>query len=210
MKFVKQRPSMVVLASGNPHKASEFDALMLDIVVEPMPDDFSLPPETGTTYYENALLKAEAVHEQYARQAGVDIPWVMADDSGIEVEALGGGPGIFSARYAGEDATDVDNVNKLLLELEGKQDRRACFVCVIACISPAGDELRADGIFPGTIALETRGYTGFGYDPVFIPDGFSLTVSEISAEEKNRISHRARAAQGLLTQFGGGVTLNSS
>ncbi len=201
---MNQRPSRIVLASGNPHKAREFEALLRGISVEPLPPGFILPPETGNTFFENALLKARSVHEQFASMSDVETPWVMADDSGIEVEALDGRPGIHSARYAGEDATDVDNVEKLLWELKGVEDRSARFVCVIACISPEGEELRADGVFPGAIARRTRGSTGFGYDPVFIPDGFSLTVSELTAEEKNRISHRARAAQGLLTQFGGG------
>lgn len=196
----------MVLATGNPHKAREFDALMGDIHIEPMPTGFTLPPETGGSFFDNAMLKARSIHEQYlqSRQGQGGIPWVMADDSGIEVDALDGGPGIYSARYAGADATDVDNVEKLLRELEGVENRRARFVCVIACVTPAGKELRSDGVFPGAIAKETRGSTGFGYDPVFIPDGYSLTVSELSAEEKNRISHRARAAQGLLTQLSGG------
>ncbi|HDY69325.1 MAG TPA: RdgB/HAM1 family non-canonical purine NTP pyrophosphatase [Actinobacteria bacterium] len=197
-------PRSIVLATGNPHKAREFEALMAGIQVEAMPDDIQLPPETGDTFYENARLKARTVHEALAGRAGGQPPWVMADDSGIEVEALGWGPGIYSSRYAGEDAGDTDNVEKLLAELEGARSRRARFVCVIVGIAPDGRELRAEGVFPGEIAGEPTGRGGFGYDPVFIPEGYSLTVSLLSAEEKNRISHRARAARSLLDQLRGG------
>ena len=117
-------PRSIVLATGNPHKAREFEALMAGIQVEAMPDDIQLPPETGDTFYENARLKARTVHEALAGRAGGQPPWVMADDSGIEVEALGWGPGIYSSRYAGEDAGDTDNVEKLLAELEGARSRR--------------------------------------------------------------------------------------
>lgn len=175
---------------------------MAGIHVEPMPAEFELPEETGATFYENSLLKAAAARERFLEQGAA--LWIMADDSGIEVDALGGAPGIYSARYAGEEATDVDNVYKLLAELEGKDNRRARFVCEIACFAPDGAELRASGVLEGTIAREPHGAFGFGYDPVFIPENYSLTVSELSAEEKNRISHRARAARNLLAQLGGG------
>lgn len=128
----------------------------------------------------------------------------MADDSGIEIEALGGAPGIYSARYAGEDASDTDNVEKLLKELQGRDDRGARFVCVLVCVSATGEELVACGYFEGTIAESPSGRSGFGYDPVFIPLEKKLTVAQISAEEKNRISHRARAAHSLLAQLRGG------
>ena len=179
---------------------------MQGMMVEPMPEGFSLPPETGSTFEDNARLKARAVHDQYGESAADerDIPWVMADDSGIEVDALNGGPGIYSARYAGEDATDVDNVDKLLRELEGREDRSARFVCVIVCVAPDGHEIISEGFFPGSIAHEPGGESGFGYDPVFIPENYSLKVSEMSADSKNRISHRARAAFGLLEKLRGG------
>ncbi len=194
-----------MLASSNANKAREFEALLAGIHIEPMPAGFVLPPETGDSFYENASLKARAVHEQFAREGRASgVPWVMADDSGIEVAALGGAPGIYSSRYAGEEATDEDNLRKLLRELEGAGDRRARFVCVIVCIDPRGGEIRAEGVFPGSITGAPRGESGFGYDPIFVPDGYSLTVAELSAEEKNRISHRARAARCLLEQLGGG------
>jgi non-canonical purine NTP pyrophosphatase (RdgB/HAM1 family) len=199
------QPKTIILATGNPNKAREFEALMEGIHVEPMPPGFELPPETGTSFYENARLKAQAAHDEYLSRAGAgESPWVMADDSGIEVRALGWAPGIYSARYAGEDATDTGNVDKMLSELAGVDERSARFVCVIVCVAPDGAEYRAEGVFPGNITTEPRGRSGFGYDPIFVPDGYSLTVAELSAEEKNRISHRARAARDLLGQLRGG------
>ncbi|MEW6019824.1 MAG: RdgB/HAM1 family non-canonical purine NTP pyrophosphatase [Pseudomonadota bacterium] len=193
----------MVLASSNPNKAREFVPLLEGIGVEPMPAGFELPEETGSTFYENARLKADSVRAQFLERDG-QAPWVMADDSGIEVDALGGAPGIYSSRYAGEDATDRDNLEKMLRELEGREDRSARFVCEIVALDPEGRELRGTGRFEGNIAESPRGASGFGYDPVFIPEGKELTVAEIPAEEKNRISHRARAARSLLAQLLGG------
>ena len=198
------RPKSVTLATSNRNKVREFEALMEGIHLEAMPDSFELPEETGQTFHENARLKAVAVREQFMAHAGVldgNVPWVMADDSGLEVPALAGAPGIYSSRYAGKDATDVDNVNKLLHQLGSSKDRRARFVCEIICISPEGVEYKSSGVLEGIIAAEPHGEFGFGYDPVFIPEGYRLTVSELSAEKKNRISHRARAAHSLLTQL---------
>jgi len=207
----------IIVATSNPNKAREFAKLLPDVEVLPMPEGIELPEETGDTFEENARLKALSVLEQLSEMpgrseivsAGREIApgsklWVMADDSGIEIEALGGAPGIYSARYAGENATDTDNVDKLLKELEGRDDRGARFVCVLVCVSANGDELVANGYFEGTIAESPRGRSGFGYDPAFIPLEKTLTVAEISAEEKNRISHRARAAHSLLAQLRGG------
>ena len=196
------QPERIILATGNPNKAREFEQLFEGIHIDPMPESFVLPPETGGDFEANARLKVEAVRKQYL--ADDSIPWIMADDSGLEVSALGGAPGIYSARYAGEDATDVDNVNRLLDELSDASDRSAHFVCVIVCWSPDGREFVARGDFDGEIAREPHGAFGFGYDPVFIPDKYSLTVSELSAEEKNHISHRARAARILQAQLRGG------
>jgi non-canonical purine NTP pyrophosphatase (RdgB/HAM1 family) len=200
----------IIVATSNPNKAREFAALLPGIDVLPMPEGIDLPEETGATFEENARLKALSVRDQLLKHPGKQLvraggqAWVMADDSGIEVDALGGAPGIYSARYAGEDATDTGNVVRLLAELKGRQDRGARFVCVLVCISAAGEELVAYGYFEGSIAESPRGRTGFGYDPVFIPVKKTLTVSQISAEEKNRISHRARAAHNLLAQLRGG------
>ncbi len=201
-------PITIIVATSNPNKAREFASLLPGIEVVPMPEGIALPEETGATFEENARLKAEAVRERLLEIPGGPLAgghaWVMADDSGIEIDALGGAPGIYSSRYAGEDATDIDNVDKLLAELEGRDDRGARFVCVLVCVSASGEELVATGYFEGTIARAPRGRTGFGYDPVFIPLEKKLTVAEISAEEKNRISHRARAAHNLLAQLRGG------
>ncbi|MHB1389634.1 MAG: RdgB/HAM1 family non-canonical purine NTP pyrophosphatase [Thermoleophilia bacterium] len=193
----------IILATGNANKAREFAALMRGVTVEPMPSGFELPEETGSTFYENSRLKAAAVRQQYLERDN-HAPWVMADDSGLAVAALDGAPGIYSARWAGPDATDIDNVHKLLRELGDEEDRRANFICDIVCFDPDGAELRATGVFEGSIAREPHGDFGFGYDPVFVPEGHSLTVAEISAEDKNRISHRARAARSLLALLGGG------
>jgi len=199
----------IIVATSNPNKAREFAMLLPGVEVLPMPDGIELPEETGTTFEENARLKARSVLNQLSEGTGSEAApsskvWVMADDSGIEIDALGGAPGIYSARYAGEEATDTDNLEKLLNELEGREDRGARFVCVLVCVSEAGEELVAHGYFEGTIADSPRGRSGFGYDPVFIPLEKTLTVSQISAEEKNRISHRARAAHSLLSQLRGG------
>jgi len=208
--------TVILVATSNPNKAREFAALLPGIEVLPMPGSIELPEETGSTFEENALLKARDVREQLLKmddRLAETVPepaaggrvWVMADDSGLEVDALGGAPGIYSARYAGEDATDIDNVNLLLSELEGRTDRTARFVCVLACVAiDSGEELVVRGDFEGSIADAPRGRSGFGYDPVFIPENKTLTVSQISAEEKNRISHRARAAHSLLAQLRGG------
>lgn len=214
----------IIVATSNPNKAREFAKLLPGVEVLPMPEGIELPEETGATFEENARLKAYSVLEQLQKLPGGSLAtdtqdnsqstgadaagrgqlWVMADDSGIEIDALGGAPGIYSARYAGENATDTDNVDKLLKELEGREDRGARFVCVLVCVSASGEELVANGYFEGNIADSPRGQSGFGYDPVFIPLEKKLTVAQISAEEKNRISHRARAAHSLLAQLRGG------
>ncbi|MBE0429036.1 MAG: RdgB/HAM1 family non-canonical purine NTP pyrophosphatase [Thermoleophilia bacterium] len=200
-------PKKIILATANANKAREFQDLLPGMRVEPKPAGFKLPEETGNTFEDNARLKARALREWYLQTASLadgKPPWVMADDSGIEVSALAGGPGIYSSRYAGEQATDVENVSKLLADLSGNPDRSARFVCVIVCYSPEGLEYIAEGELKGVIAAEPHGEFGFGYDPVFIPENYSTTVSELAGEEKNRISHRARAAQSLLSQLGDG------
>ena len=150
----------------------------------------SLPEETGETFIENALLKARHVHAALGGAA-----WVLADDSGIEAAALGGVPGVRSARYAGEHATDEQNLAKLLAALEGSDDRRVRYVAELVAIEPDGAELhgprRADAARSPTLRA-ARG--GFGYDPAFVPEGETRTVAEMSPDEKDAISHRARAA----------------
>jgi XTP/dITP diphosphohydrolase len=181
----------MALASANPHKAEELARLLPGFEVEPYAGP--LPPETGTSFRENALIKARAVHAELGGGC-----WVLADDSGIGASALDGAPGIYSARYAGPQATDAENLNKLLAALAGQPDRAVAYVAELVAIAPDGRELCARGELRGTLAHEPRGSGGFGYDPAFVPDGETRTVAEMSAAEKDAISHRARAAQALL------------
>ena len=184
----------LVLASNNPHKAAEFERLLPGYEVESFGGE--LPEETGASFRDNAELKARHVHRAIA---GAD--WVLADDSGIEAAALGGIPGVRSARYAGEDATDEQNLAKLLAALAGQDDRRVRYVAELVAIAPGGAELHARGELTGTLAEAPRGSGGFGYDPAFVPDGETRTVAEMAPEEKDAMSHRARAAAALRPQL---------
>ena len=181
----------IVLASGNAHKARELGRLLEGWEVETFAG--GLPEETGETFVENARLKARHVH---AALGGAE--WVLADDSGIEAAALHGVPGVRSARYAGEDATDEQNLAKLIGALAGSDDRRVRYVAELVAIAPDGGEVVARGELTGTLADAPRGTGGFGYDPAFVPDGETRTVAEMRPEEKDAISHRARAARALL------------
>ncbi len=192
----------IVLASGNAGKAREFTRLLRPLVVESVPETVMLPPETGQTFAENAEIKARSTF----MQLGGRLP-VIADDSGLEVRALGGKPGIRSARYAGETATDGENVARLLRELAGRSDRSARFVCELVVVVPAyagasPDEaprlVRARGVLEGTIEVEPRGTDGFGYDPVFRPLGWWRTLAEVAPLDKDRVSHRGAAAHHLI------------
>ena len=147
-------------------------------------------PETADTLKGNALQTAQYVYDKYHLSC-------FADDTGLEVEALDGQPGVYSARYAGEHCTFADNVRKLLHEMEGKSNRRACFKTVVALILD-GETHFFEGRVDGTIIESPRGEEGFGYDPVFVPDGFTETFAEMSAEQKNKISHRGRAMAKLI------------
>jgi XTP/dITP diphosphohydrolase len=181
----------IVLASGNAHKARELGRLLEGWEVETFAG--GLPEETGETFVENARLKARHVH---AALGGAE--WVLADDSGIEAAALHGVPGVRSARYAGEDANDEQNLAKLIGALAESDDRRVRYVAELVAIAPDGGEVTARGELTGTLAAAPRGTGGFGYDPAFVPDGESRTVAEMSPGEKDAISHRARAARALL------------
>jgi XTP/dITP diphosphohydrolase len=188
----------VRLASGNPHKARELGVLLPGWRIEPL-DAGPMPEEVGATFYENARAKA-----RYGRTVAEPDVWVLGEDSGLEVEGLGGRPGIRSARYAGEDASDEDNLDRLLEELAGvgPEGRRARYVCELVCLSPELGELRGSGTLDGRIAEEPRGSAGFGYDPVFVPDGESRTVAELGDAWKAGSSHRARAAEALREAVG--------
>jgi XTP/dITP diphosphohydrolase len=187
----------LLLASGNPHKLVELRAALPDWEIGLA--DAELPPERGSTFRENARGKAEA-----GRAAAPPDAWVAGEDSGIEVAGLGDRPGIYSARYAGEDATDEENVEKLLGELHGIEGggRGARYVCELVAIAPDGRELCVRGELEGAITKAPRGDAGFGYDPVFVPLGESETVAELGDGWKSEHSHRARAAQLLAGLLG--------
>lgn len=196
---------IAILASQNLNKKKEFDAILkkydMSLILR---DDAGLPKddveETGSTFEENSLLKAQAVRDMIVSghiTEYMDSP-VVADDSGLMVDALNGAPGIYSARYS-DGSPYNDNNDKLLAELEGlpEEKRTACFVTVITMLFPDGKKIVARGECHGKIATERRGEGGFGYDPVFIPDGFDKTFSELGTDFKNTISHRAKALDKL-------------
>jgi XTP/dITP diphosphohydrolase len=180
----------LVLATRNLHKLRELGRMLDGVALEPLPDDVALPPEDGETYAENALGKARAA------AAALGAP-AIADDSGVEAEALGGGPGIRSARFAGPAASDAENLAKL--RAEAPAGSRLRYVCVMAYAEPGGRERTFEGACGGTLAAEARGTRGFGYDPAFLPDDVAgcRTMAELSDAEKDAISHRGRAARAL-------------
>jgi XTP/dITP diphosphohydrolase len=182
----------LVLATRNEHKLRELTQLMRPIELDPLPDDVTLPPETGTTFADNALGKARAAAAATERTA-------IADDSGIEAAALGGAPGVWSARFAGDGATDEENLAKLLRDVPPDGDTRVAYLCAIACVEPGGPEHVVHGRCEGRLTHEPRGTNGFGYDPAFVPDDHpgDLTMAQLSPEEKDAISHRGRAAREL-------------
>jgi non-canonical purine NTP pyrophosphatase (RdgB/HAM1 family) len=181
-----------LLASGNPHKLRELRELLPGWRIEPL-DAGEEPEETGATYYENALLKA-----RFGRALAAPGRWVLGEDSGIECNALDGAPGLRSARWApGRDQADA-----LVERLEGESERGARMVSELVCLAPAGEEFHAAGVLEGAIAGSRRGEAGFGYDPVFVPDGFDRTVAELGDEWKRRNSHRARSARALAAAIG--------
>jgi XTP/dITP diphosphohydrolase len=183
----------LLVGTSNAGKVAELTRLLADLPVRlcglsdlPAVTDVE---ETGKTFAENAILKAR----YYAAHSGL---WTLADDSGLEVEALGGAPGVLSARYAGPGASDEERMSRLLAELNatGDVERRARFVCVIAIAAPGAEKINCfTGACDGRIAEEARGSGGFGYDPVFVPDGYTQTFGELPRSVKGRISHRARA-----------------
>jgi XTP/dITP diphosphohydrolase len=181
----------LVLATRNHHKLREVGRVMDGVAVEPLPEHVTLPPEDGDTFAANALGKAHAAAAALGRAA-------IADDSGIEAAALDGAPGIRSARYAGPDASDAENLAKLRAEAPAGSPVR--YVCVMAYAEPGGAEHTFTGVCEGTLAADARGSGGFGYDPAFLPaevhDG--RTMAELSDAEKDAISHRGRAARALL------------
>ena len=182
----------LILATHNEHKAVEFRQILPQFLVQTLADlnyDQEIA-ETASDLEGNSFLKADKIYKQYGHI-------VVSDDSGLEVLALGGEPGVFSARYAGEEKNDQRNIEKLLLKMEGVNNRMAQFRTVITWMS-SEKTLQFEGTVTGVIAHEPRGIKGFGYDPVFIPDGHHQTFAELTSNEKNKISHRANATQKLL------------
>jgi XTP/dITP diphosphohydrolase len=191
----------VILASRNEHKLRELAEILPGVELRPLPAGVEMPPEDGDSFAANALIKARAALAATGDAA-------VADDSGIAAVALGGRPGIHSARYAGEDASDEENLAKLLREVAAAgEERRAAYVCVIALVGEGGEELTFEGRCEGRLILEPRGEGGFGYDPAFVPDdtgpGDERTMAELSPDEKHAISHRGRAARLLAAHLGG-------
>jgi XTP/dITP diphosphohydrolase len=197
---MKEFPSTLelVIASTNVHKVREFRAILKPIIrfdllsICDFPD-YTPPEETGKTFEENAILKAEHAAKTLHR-------WVIADDSGLVVPALHGAPGVYSARFAGKDATDHDNRKKLLEQMRHllEEDRNAYYECCIAIASPFGLKKCARGTCEGTILMEQRGGGGFGYDPLFVKNGYNKSFAELEEATKNRVSHRRKALDKVM------------
>ena len=189
----------IVFASGNKHKIQDFSAIIRkyipDIEILSMKDVgiFDDIVEDGVTFEENAMIKAKAVASHGYIGVG--------DDSGLTVEALGGAPGIYSARYAGEHGNDAANNAKLLDDLRDKEDKSACFVCAFACVLPDGREFSVEGKADGVIIEKASGNGGFGYDPIFYLPSLGKTFADLSAEEKNRVSHRGLAVEAFAKKL---------
>jgi XTP/dITP diphosphohydrolase len=191
---VNPRYPRIVLGTGNAHKVAELRAILTPLLpgVELLPYDGPSPVEDGDTFLANAVIKARAAAEWSGLPA-------LADDSGIEVTALGGQPGIHSARFAGTGRDD-DNRALLLDRLRGAPDRTARFVCAAVLVAP-GEQFEAVAVWPGRVLEAERGSGGFGYDPIFAPDDSAGSAAELSAEEKNRVSHRGRAFRELAARL---------
>ena len=180
-----------MLGSRNAHKLRELTSLIVPHELVPLPDEIELPEEVGATFEENALTKARATCRAVGRPS-------LGEDSGIVVAALAGAPGIRSARYAGERASDEKNLIALLRATADAEDRDAAYVCALAFVAPSGEERLFEGRCEGRLAESPRGAGGFGYDPIFVPaDGpdRGMTMAELLPEQKNAISHRAKAAR---------------
>jgi len=191
----------LILATRNDHKLRELAQILDRVELLPLPLHVDLPPEDGETFEANALIKARATHKACGEPA-------LADDSGIAARALDGRPGVRSARYAGEDASDEENLELLISELRDSDDRRVAYVCALAHIDDQGRETVVEARCEGKLIHERRGSRGFGYDPAFVPDdtgpGDERTMAELSDAEKHAISHRGRAARTLAGHLGVG------
>jgi XTP/dITP diphosphohydrolase len=195
-------PRRIVLATRNEHKLRELRDILPGVELVALPDDVALPREDADSFAANALIKARAAHRATAEPA-------LADDSGIEAAALAGVPGVHSARYAGPEASDEQNLALLLDETREVRDRSVAYVCVIAYVGERGDEHLFEGRCEGKLALEPRGGGGFGYDPAFVPTDTGpdddRTMAELNPAEKHAISHRGRAGRALAAFLGVGA-----
>ncbi len=194
----------LICATRNDHKLRELSQILTAAELVRLPDEVELPPEDGDTFGANALIKARATHQACGAPA-------LADDSGIAARALGGRPGVRSARYSSENATDQENLDLLISELRDSKDRRVAYVCALAHVGADGSETVVEARCEGILILEPRGTGGFGYDPAFVPDdtgpGDERTMAELSDSEKHAISHRGRAARAMAERLGlGGTT----
>jgi XTP/dITP diphosphohydrolase len=189
----------LIVATRNDHKLRELSQILTDVELVPLPAEMELPPEDGETFEANALIKARATHAACGAAA-------LADDSGIAARALGGRPGVRSARFAGENASDQENLDLLISELREASDRSVAYVCALAHIGVDGTETVVEARCEGTLILEPRGNRGFGYDPAFVPhdtgSGDERTMAELTDPEKHAISHRGRAARALAEKLG--------
>ena len=191
----------LVVATRNPHKLGELAESLPALELIPLPPEVELPPEDGDTFAANALIKARAAREATGEAT-------LADDSGICARSLDGRPGVRSARFAGEGASDEENLELLLSKMSGREDRSVAYVCALAHVAPDGTETVVEGRCEGELSERPRGSGGFGYDPAFVPRNTGAaddrTMAELSPEEKNAISHRGRAARALAEALGMG------
>ncbi|HTB32128.1 MAG TPA: RdgB/HAM1 family non-canonical purine NTP pyrophosphatase [Bacteroidia bacterium] len=199
----------LLFASQNRHKMEEIKPLLPDSIELLCLGDLGYQdeiPETSDTLRGNALQKAQFIFDKFSSLLpALGVAGCFADDTGLEIEALDGRPGVYSARYAGENKSAADNINKVLAELEGEVNRAAIFKTVIALVG-LGEPLFFEGIVKGIITKEKHGTSGFGYDPVFMPDGYNITFAEMSLEQKNTLSHRGIAVR----KFAGYLNMQSS
>ena len=190
----------ILLASRNPGKLKEFQELLAGIRLLPWPAEAPDIPEDGAFFQDNAMQKATFARTWWDRHGTLPVDGVLADDSGLCVDALWGGPGVLSARFAPDLAPDPKN-RRLLALLPPGRPRSARFVCVLAWVPRAGQAQVFSGAVEGCLALEPRGTRGFGYDPIFIPEGHQQTFGELPTEIKHRLSHRSRACEAFRSQF---------
>ena len=192
----------LIVATGNAHKVEEFNQLLdgcgFEVLSAKVCGGMPDVVEDGDRFAANAAIKARALKSIAPRDA-----WVVSDDSGLEVDSLGGAPGIYSARYAGEGASDFDNLNKLLVEMQNmiEDERSARFKCVLCLIDPEGNEQFFEGACEGQIGRASTGTSGFGYDPVFVPTAYTHSFAELGESVKSQLSHRAKAVQALRKSF---------